>query len=148
MNKHLTPLLMLTLAVVLVGCQQEKTASLEQGIGQPEEPKKGFFESLAFWESDEPAEPEPVTYEPTEEEKDSWADGLWPGNWFKADDRITAEDVRWNMSPELWTMDESREEQKNRHARTLDTNLRQISNDADRALLIDRPSHLSLFSVP
>lgn len=149
MHKHLIVACTLAAAVAFVGgCQEQKTSSLEPGIGQPEQPKKGFFESLAFWESDEPAEPEPVTYQPAEEEKDTWADGLWPGNWFKDDGRITAADVRWDMSPELSTLDSTPGESKNNHARVIDTNTRQIWNDLDRILLLDRPSHLSLYSVP
>jgi hypothetical protein len=148
MLKHLTLAATLAAAVVFTGCQEQKTASLEPGIGQPEQPKKGFFESMAFWESDEPTQPEPVTYEPAEEEKDSFGAGLWPGNWFKDDGRITASDVRWNMSPELATLEATKEESKNNHARVIDTNTRQIWNDLDRILLLDRPSHLSLYSIP
>ncbi|QNN23647.1 hypothetical protein HED60_15645 [Planctomycetales bacterium ZRK34] len=149
MLKHLTIAAILAAAIVFVGgCQEQKTASLEPGIGQPEKPKKGFFESMAFWESDEPAEPEPVTYQAPEEEKEGLGDALWPGNWFKDDGRITADDVRWDMSPELSTLDATPEESKNNHARVIDTNTRQIWNDLDRILLLDRPSHLSLYSVP
>jgi len=61
---------------------------------------------------------------------------------------ITANSVRDDMSPGLKSMAESNEQMKNRHARTFDTNFRQIPDDIDMILLFDRPVRLSPYVIP
>lgn len=63
-------------------------------------------------------------------------------------DRITAEGTRWNMSPELSTMAMTKEQRKNMQARSLDTTMRQINDDIDFLLLLDKPSKLTIYPVP
>jgi len=63
-------------------------------------------------------------------------------------DRITAKSVRKNMSPELKSIASQSEERKNIHARTKDTNLRQIWDDLDHILLLDHPVRLSEYPIP
>lgn len=66
----------------------------------------------------------------------------------KNPETITARDVRGDMSPELQSIAFSREQRRNRVARTVDTNLRQTWDDIDRVLLLDRPLHLSRYPIP
>ncbi|MBI1368038.1 MAG: hypothetical protein GC162_05225 [Planctomycetes bacterium] len=138
------------LAMLSVGCQEEKTSSLDNSIGMPDaQPKKkGVLESLAFWDNDDKPQPQTVAYE--DDNKEGLGDALWPGNWFKSSGpkKITANDVWWDMSPELESVAETHAERTTRHARMLDTNGRQVWDDLDRILLLDRPTHLSLYSVP
>jgi hypothetical protein len=63
-------------------------------------------------------------------------------------DRITADDVRDDMSPELQTMALTREQHKNQIARSIDTTLRQFWDDVDVVLLLDRPVRLSRYQIP
>lgn len=63
-------------------------------------------------------------------------------------DRITADDVRGDMSPELKSMAHNSEQLENRYARSSDTTLRQIWDDIDMLLLRDKPSRLSRYPVP
>jgi hypothetical protein len=63
-------------------------------------------------------------------------------------DQITAKSVRKDMSPELMSLAHQREQRRNMYARTLDTNKRQIWDDLDRILLMNRPSRLSEYPVP
>lgn len=53
--------------------------------------------------------------------------------------------IRANPSPAMHTLSERRVEHVNRHVIVFDTNLRMLSNDIDRALLIDRPSNLTAY---
>jgi hypothetical protein len=62
--------------------------------------------------------------------------------------KITANSVRSDMSPGLTSMSENDQQLKNRHARTFDTNFRQIPDDIDTILLFDRPGRLSPYAVP
>lgn len=63
-------------------------------------------------------------------------------------DRITASSVRRNMSPELASMAHQSQQRKNMHARTIDTDTRQIWDDLDSVLLLNRPSRMSIYPVP
>ena len=54
-------------------------------------------------------------------------------------DKITAESVRADMSPELETVAMTHEQRMNRMARTVDTETRQIVDDWDMMLLLERP---------
>lgn len=62
--------------------------------------------------------------------------------------RITAGDIRGNMTPELATTTRSRELHKNDLARMSDNNLRGAWDDLDRFLLLHRNSRLTPWPVP
>lgn len=53
--------------------------------------------------------------------------------------------IRANPSPAMHTLAERGTDRTNRHVIVLDTNLRMLSSDIDRALLIDRPSSLTAY---
>lgn len=56
--------------------------------------------------------------------------------------------VRSNLTPELQSIAHSPEQRKNVHARVYDTNLRQVWDDLDMILLLDRPSQMSKYPIP
>ncbi len=62
--------------------------------------------------------------------------------------RITADSVRSNMSPELETVAMTAEQRKNLHARVVDTDLRQIPDDIDTLFLLNRPVRMTRYPVP
>lgn len=61
---------------------------------------------------------------------------------------VTADRVRSNPTPELESISMSTEQRKNAHARTVDTNLRQLWDDFDSVLFLDRPLRLSRYPIP
>ena len=63
-------------------------------------------------------------------------------------ERITVDTVTRDMSPELATRSETRDEGRIRQARTIDTNTRTIWDDLRTILLLDRPSRQSLYPTP
>ena len=65
-----------------------------------------------------------------------------------SDGRVTADSVRRNLSPEMVSMAYNQEQLDNIHARTFDTNLRQIPDDIDAILLFDRPGWMTIYPVP
>ena len=62
--------------------------------------------------------------------------------------QITAGYARSHPSPELSSLAHMSEQRKNMHARTFDTNLRQIWDDVDAILLTNRPGQLSVYPIP
>ena len=62
--------------------------------------------------------------------------------------RITGSSVRRNMSPEKLSIARNSQQRKNDIARTIDTNTRQIWDDFDYILLLDRPRRLSSYPIP
>ncbi len=62
--------------------------------------------------------------------------------------RVTAGQVRRNMTPELDTVTRSREMWKNDVARYTDNNLRNAWDDLDRLLLLHRNSRLTPWPQP
>jgi hypothetical protein len=70
------------------------------------------------------------------------------GGCNKGEKRVTADDVRRHMSPELQTMAMTREQHKNEIARSIDTTLRQFWDDVDMVLLLDHPIRLSRYQIP
>jgi hypothetical protein len=56
---------------------------------------------------------------------------------------ITANDVRFDPTPELESMAFTSEERRSIHARMLNTQFRQIPDDIDEILLLDRPVRFS-----
>ena len=63
-------------------------------------------------------------------------------------DKFTAKTARKNISPSLDTLSLTREQMKNRSARTMDINLRQLNEDVDRLLLLDQPTILNRNTMP
>lgn len=63
-------------------------------------------------------------------------------------DRVTVDDIRWNMTPELKTTAMTSAQHKTRIARAVDHNLRQIWDDLDYIFLIDQPGHLTPYPIP
>ena len=66
----------------------------------------------------------------------------------QSNNRITAEDVWNDMSPELKSMAMTEAQRKNKKYRIDDTNMRQIWNDLDTLMLMDRPVRMSKYPVP
>jgi hypothetical protein len=62
--------------------------------------------------------------------------------------RVTAGQIRANMTPELASTNRSRELRKNDLARVRDNNTRAIWDDMDRFLLLHRNSRLTPWPVP
>ncbi len=62
--------------------------------------------------------------------------------------RVTARDVRGNMTPELMTTTRSSEMHLNDYARMIDNNTRGAWDDLDRFLLLNRNSRLTPWPVP
>ncbi len=62
--------------------------------------------------------------------------------------RVTAGDIRGNMTPELKTTNRSSGIQKNDYARIIDNNTRGAWDDLDRFLLLHRNSRLSPWPMP
>ena len=61
---------------------------------------------------------------------------------------ITVEQVRFDLSPELDGVAHTGQQLKNRRARTYDTQLRQIHDDAAAVLMEDHPSLLTQWPIP
>lgn len=143
-------LLVLT-AAFGTGCQsQERTTGLDEGIYQPpEEERQGPLEALAFWNWGQEEEEEPEVIQYQEEEEEGFLDALAFWNWGDDEEEvITDDDVLSDMSPEMTTRARTSGEVRIDTARTLDTNGRTAWDDLRSLLLLDRPSHLSLYPTP
>ena len=62
--------------------------------------------------------------------------------------RVTARDVRGDMTPELHSTTRSTEFRKNDYARYIDNNTRGAWDDFDRFMLLHRNSRLSPWPMP
>jgi hypothetical protein len=62
--------------------------------------------------------------------------------------RVTARDIRGNMTPELKTTNRSGQLHKNDYARIIDNNTRSAWDDLDRFLLLHRNSRLTPWPMP
>lgn len=62
--------------------------------------------------------------------------------------KMTPEYVRGHLSPEMSGLARTKEDRKNEWARTSNTNLRQIPDDVDSILLMDRPVRMSPYVIP
>ncbi len=62
--------------------------------------------------------------------------------------KVTPEGVRRNLSPEFETLGETKGMRANRHAEVIDLNLRQIPDDIDRILFLDRPMRMTTYPLP
>jgi hypothetical protein len=60
----------------------------------------------------------------------------------------TGASVRRDMSPELLTLSEQREQRRNRIAWAMDETWRQIYDDWDEFWLVDEPIHLTPYPIP
>ena len=65
-----------------------------------------------------------------------------------SDDGFTSRDARRNLSPAMDSMGLTKEQRKNRTAYTFDVNLRQLNDDVDMILLLDRPTYLTRSPMP
>ena len=57
-------------------------------------------------------------------------------------------DMLGNMSPDFETIALSHDQRLVRQARSVDVNLRQLTDDIDNVLLIYRPLRLSIYPIP
>lgn len=62
--------------------------------------------------------------------------------------KFTAYNARSHINPSLGTLSLTPEQMKNRYARTHDVNSRQLSDDLDALLLINRPTMLNRNPMP
>ncbi len=62
--------------------------------------------------------------------------------------KITAHDVRRDMSPELDSTAQYTQQDRNTYARSIDHTTRQIWDDIAWLLLIDEPLHLTEYPIP
>lgn len=62
--------------------------------------------------------------------------------------KITAGTIRRNMSPDLESLAKTHEMRLNDRAKTWDVNARQIWDDIDGILFLDRPLRLSRYPIP
>lgn len=60
---------------------------------------------------------------------------------------ITGDTIRANMTPELQSLAHTPEQNKNRVAITIDTNMRSIWDDVLSILLLDRPARLNRYPM-
>lgn len=93
--------------------------SYQQAEATPQQ-EKGWQDSLMFWRKPEPAGPKPVTLK----------------------------SVLRDMSPELVSRAERKDDAKIRMAKQLDINTRSIWDDLNEMFLTDRPSRLSMTPSP
>jgi hypothetical protein len=92
-----------------------------------------------------------VDAEVVEEDEGGPLDFLAFWKWGKKEEgprRITESDVLGDMSPELATRAETKDETKIRRAKILDLNTRTIWDDLNHMFFFDRPSRLSLYPTP
>ena len=62
--------------------------------------------------------------------------------------KTTADSVRSDMSPEMQSVAMTPQQRQNLHARSINTDIREISDDWDSLWLLDRPRQMSLYPVP
>lgn len=63
-------------------------------------------------------------------------------------DRVTVDSLSRDMTPEMQGVGLSPEQRRNRHIRTINTSMRQVWDDLDEILLLDRPSRMSPYPIP
>ncbi len=63
-------------------------------------------------------------------------------------DKVTASEVRRDMSPELYSVSQSRQQELNMIARSVDHTSRQFWDDLAWLMLLDRPLHLTEYPIP
>lgn len=91
---------------------------------------------------------EPLPHDLQAEQDEGLLDALAFWTWFEDDGTITAEKVRKDMSPALEHYAVTREEAANNRARAVDHTTRQIWDDIEHILLLDRPVRLTDYPVP
>jgi AmiR/NasT family two-component response regulator len=62
-------------------------------------------------------------------------------------DKITAESVRADASPDLQSVAMNNEQLKNRTARAIDTTARQVWDDIDSIMFWDRPMRMTKYPI-
>jgi hypothetical protein len=60
----------------------------------------------------------------------------------------STEQVRWNPTPEAWTLGRSHDQARNDTSITVNENLRQLNSDWKALWLMDRPSRMSGYPTP
>ena len=63
-------------------------------------------------------------------------------------DKVTSHKLRKNLTPELYSTADTREQYKNRIAVSIDHTSRQASDDLAWLLLLDKPLHLTEYPIP
>lgn len=63
-------------------------------------------------------------------------------------DKVTATEVQWHMSPELFSVGKTYGQHMNMHARSASHTARQIWDDGSKFWLLTEPSHLTEYPVP
>ncbi|MCC7146936.1 MAG: hypothetical protein IT443_10870 [Phycisphaeraceae bacterium] len=65
-----------------------------------------------------------------------------------SNDKITPWSTRWDMSPELQTVNRTGNEQWNRLFRAGNTNVRYAQDDLYRVMMLDEPNNLGRVPIP
>lgn len=65
-----------------------------------------------------------------------------------ASNEVTAGEVRSDLTPELYSVAETKQQHMNRQSRTWDYMWRQLVDDVNSALLLDEPSRMSRYPIP
>lgn len=63
-------------------------------------------------------------------------------------DRVTVDSLSRDLTPEMEGVGLSHDQRRNRHIRTVNTSMRQIWDDLDEILLLNRPSRMSPYPIP
>lgn len=62
--------------------------------------------------------------------------------------RVTVESLRADLTPEMESVGLNHDQRVNRHIRTFNTNIRQVWDDLDAILMLDRPNRMSPYPIP
>lgn len=128
---------------------------MPQTLREDRKKDEGILDVLAFWTWFEEEEPVDYTIQPLQHELDAEKEkglldqmAFW--TWFepKDDSEITAKKVRADMSPALTNFATDDQESQNRRARTIDHNTRQIWDDIEMILLLERPVRMTKYPLP
>lgn len=66
----------------------------------------------------------------------------------ESDKSVLIDEIRKNPTPEMNTIAHTHNDRKNKHAVVRNANIRQIGDDLDAILLLDRPVRLSPYVIP
>lgn len=69
-------------------------------------------------------------------------------NGCESDKSVLIDEIRRNPTPEMETIARTHNDRLNNHAVVRNSNLRQIGDDIDAILLLDRPVRLSPYVIP
>jgi len=71
--------------------------------------------------------------------------GTQPRNGY---DPVTVDEILRDVTPELESVAMGKDQHRARNAQNIDTTMRQIHNDMDALLLIDRPRRMTRYAIP